>query len=58
MNLLRPILIAIALSLAAISTPASAQDFQKGKQAFDRRDYATDPPIRYMALSSRMPGIL
>jgi uncharacterized protein len=40
MKSLRPILIAFALSLAAIA-PASAQDFQKGLDAYNRGDFAT-----------------
>ena len=41
MNLLRPILIAFALSLAAISAPALAQDFKTGVEAYGRGDFAT-----------------
>ena len=40
MNPLRPIFIAIALSLAAIAPPATAQDFQKGVDAYNRGNYA------------------
>ena len=40
MTYLRPILIALALSLAAITPPASAQDFQKGFDAHERGDSA------------------
>ena len=39
MTYLRPILAALALSLAAIA-PASAQDIQRGFDAFNRGDYA------------------
>ena len=38
MNFLRPILIAIALSLAAVAT-ASAQDFQRALDAYNRGNY-------------------
>jgi TPR repeat protein len=41
MTCLRPMLIAIAVSLAALSTPASAQDFQRGLEAYVRGDFAT-----------------
>lgn len=40
MNLLRPILIAFALSFAALA-PASAQDFLKASEALNRGDFAT-----------------
>jgi TPR repeat protein len=40
MNLLRTILAALALSLAAIA-PATAQDFQKGVEAAQQGDFAT-----------------
>ena len=40
MNPLRPILIAIALSLAIVA-PASAQNFQRGNEAYERGDFAT-----------------